>query len=217
MTMQRYRRRQPDDGHNLEIAITAGVVALGAIAFWTARQRAMRHDRGVRDSAPGRTSRRTYYNGHAVTGRSVTINRPRAELFAYWRDFTNLPQVMENVHAVEVEGDLAIWTIRAPAGRSVEIRTRIVSEQENEQIAWRSVEGSDVETEGKIMFRDAPGDRGTVVEAVIAYRPPGGEMGRLIAKLFQAEPEVQARRDMKRFKMLMETGEVTTSRNQKTD
>jgi len=217
MNIQPYRRRHHDEGQVSALALGAGLLAVGAVAFWTTRQWSMRHHRGVRDSAPGRTSRRTYHNGHAVVGRSVTINRPRSELYAFWRDFTNLARVMENVRSVEIEGDLATWTIRAPAGRSVEVKTRIVSEKENEQIAWRSVEGSDVETEGKVMFRHAPGGRGTVVEAVIAYRPPAGEAGRLIAKLFQAEPEVQARRDLKRFKMLMETGEVTTSRNQKTD
>ncbi len=214
---RRHRRQRHDERPNLVLAIGAGLFAVGAIALWQARQRAMRHHRGVRDSAPGRTSRRTYYNGLAVTGRSVTINRPRAELYAFWRDFTNLPQFMENIDEVEVQGDLTSWTIRAPAGRSVLVKTRIVSDRENEQIAWRSVDGSDVETEGKVMLHDAPGGRGTVVEAVIAYRPPGGELGRLIAKLFQAEPEVQGRRDLKRFKMLMETGEVSTADNRKPD
>ena len=66
-------------------------------------------------------------------------------------------------------------------------------------------------------YRDAPGNRGTEVEALIAYVPPGGELGRWIAKLFRAEPALQGRRDLKRFKMLMETGEIATSANRKSD
>ena len=200
-------------GQGLPLAVAAGVFTLGAVAVWQARRR----DYGPADSAPGRTARRRRFADMAVVGRSVTINKPRAELFAFWRDFSNLPQFMENVEAVRVEGDLTTWTIRAPAGRTVEVKTRIVAEKPGEQIAWRSVEGSDIETEGKVMFRDAPGDRGTEVEALIAYRPPAGTAGQMIAKLFQTEPAIQSRREMKRFKMLMETGEVSTNRNRRSD
>jgi uncharacterized membrane protein len=153
----------------------------------------------------------------AVIGRSVTISRPRSEVYAFWRDFSNLPAFMENIHSVDVQDDVTVWSIRAPLGASVEIKTSIVADKPDEQIAWRSVDGSDVKTEGKVMFRDAPGGRGTVVEAIIAYHPPAGEAGRLIAKLFQTEPRIQTRRDLKRFKMLMETGEVSTAHNRKAE
>ena len=165
------------------------------------------------DSAPGRTARRSGFGRYAVVGRTVTINRPRAELYAFWRDFGNLPQVMESVDRVEPDGEAWLWTIRGPADSRYRIRTRIAAERESEEIAWRSIEGSEIETEGKVMFRDAPGGRGTEVEAIIAYVPPAGELGRIVAKFFQSEPRIQGRRDMKRFKMLMETGEVATARN----
>ena len=169
------------------------------------------------DSAPGRTARQRRFGRYAVTGRTVTINRPRAELYAFWRDFRNLPQFMENVHSVSVEGDITRWAIRAPAGREVSVETRFVADREGEEIAWRSTEHSDIDTEGKVMFRDAPAGRGTEVEAIVAYRPPAGELGRWIAKLYQAEPAIQGRRELKRFKMLMETGEIATCANRKSD
>jgi uncharacterized membrane protein len=106
-----------------------------------------------------------------------------------------------------------VWTIAAPAWQSVDVETEIVEERENELIAWRSVEGSQIETQGRIGFKDAPNGRGTLVEAVIAYKPPGGELGRMIAKLFGREPNIQGRRELKRFKMLMETGEIATAAN----
>ncbi|KZY48227.1 cyclase [Roseovarius sp. HI0049] len=204
-----------DRGAKLALLVGAGILAAGAAAFWYRSQQP--RPVGPPDSAPGRTSRQSRYGDYAVSGRSVTINRPRAEVYSFWRDFSNLASFMSNVEAVKTEGDLTIWTIAAPAGGSVTVRTRIVSDRENEEIAWRSVEGSDIDTEGKVMFRDAPADRGTEVEAVIAYVPPAGRLGQAIAKLFWTEPRVQGRHELKRLKMLMETGEVTTSRNRKSD
>lgn len=201
------------EGRDLMLALALGVLGAGAMAVWRRS-----HDQGLpgrRDSAPGRTSRQRWYGDYAVSGRSVTINRPRAEVYAFWRDFANLERFMSNVEDLRVEGDVTRWRIAAPGGRQVEVRSRIVSDRENEEIAWRSIEGSDIDTEGKVMFRDAPAGRGTLVEATVAYVPPAGELGRLIAKIFQREPRVQGRRELKRLKMHLETGEVATSRNRK--
>lgn len=198
---------------NLALLVGAGLLTAGTIAVL--RRTRVSHFPGFADSAPGRSSRQDRYGDYAVTGRSVTINRPRKEIYDFWRNFSNLSKFMSNVADVQTDGDLLIWKIVAPAGRTVEVRTQIVSDRENEEIAWRSVEGSDIDTEGKVMFRDAPAGRGTVVEAVVAYVPPAGELGRLVAKLFQREPSVQGRRELKRLKMLMETGEIATSQNRR--
>jgi uncharacterized membrane protein len=164
------------------------------------------------DAAPGRAARRRRFGGYTVTGRTVTIARPRHEVYAFWRDFANLPRIMENVEDIAATGDDTYrWRIAGPAGRAIMLDTRTVNVRENEQIAWRSIEGSEIEAEGKISFRDAPGGRGTAVEAIIAYKPPAGELGRWVAKLFQSEPSIQARRDLKRLKMILETGEVAAS------
>ncbi|HEY0621875.1 SRPBCC family protein [Sphingomonas sp.] len=146
-----------------------------------------------------------------LVGRTVTINRPRAELFAYWRDFANLPTFMDNVERVEVlDKTRSRWVVKAPGEASVEWISAITEEKEGEFIAWASVEGADVPNSGRIDFRDAPGGRGTVVTATILYDPPAGIIGRVIAKMFQREPAIQARRDLRRFKQLMETGEIAT-------
>jgi uncharacterized membrane protein len=166
------------------------------------------------DSAPGRTARRHRFGDYAVVGRTVTIDRPRDVLYAFWRDFSNLPAFMENVRAVE-PGDEGTWrwTIGAPGGAAVTVVTRLVDERENESLSWRSLEGSDGQAQGKITFRDAPGGRGTELEAIIAYIPPAGDLGVLIAKLFRKDPATQGRHELKRFKMLMETGEIATAAN----
>lgn len=169
--------------------------------------------RGGKDDAPGRTARTGRFGDYAVVGKTVTIAKPsRDQLFAFWRDFTNLPSFMDNLKNVETLGDQrSRWTIKAPGGTSVVIETEIAQEKSGELIAWRSVEGSDIDTEGRVQFRDAPGDRGTEVELVIAYKQPLGRAGQAIAKLLQREPAIQARRDLRRFKMLMETGEIANS------
>jgi uncharacterized membrane protein len=213
-------RRSDDDGPDrstllfgLALGAVAGMVGYG---LWTARGDRDGLSYRPPDDASGRTARRRRFGRYAVTGRTVTIARPRQEIYDFWRDFSNLPSFMENIRSVETEGDLLRWTIRGPGGRDIALETRVVNERPGEQIAWRSTENSQIETEGKVLFRDAPGGRGTEVEAIVAYVPPAGEVGRLIAKLFQAEPAIQGRRELKRLKMLLETGEIATSHNRKT-
>ncbi|HWW64799.1 MAG TPA: SRPBCC family protein [Sphingomonadaceae bacterium] len=177
----------------------------------------------IRDDAPLTTSKnRTAVGeasatlvepkGDALVGRTVTINRPRAELYAFWRDFANLPTFMDNVARVNVlDEHRSHWVVKAPAGKTVEWDAIITEEKEGELIAWASAEGASVPNSGRIDFRDAQGDRGTIVTATILYDPPAGVVGRMVAKLFQREPAIQARRDLRRFKQLMEAGEVATA------
>jgi uncharacterized membrane protein len=147
----------------------------------------------------------------ALVGRTVTINRPRAELYAFWRDFRNLAGFMENIKSVEIGDERrSHWVVAAPGGRTVEWNSVITQDEPDRLIAWESVDG-DIKNTGMIQFADAAPGRGTIVSATIVYDPPGGDIGKLIAKLFGKEPKVQARHDLRRFKQLMETGEISTS------
>lgn len=188
-------------------------VGLAAIPI-AARVAASRNRRPAgHDSAPGFTARRSF-GDYQVVGRSVTIAKPRAELFAFWREFANLPRFMENLDRIEPSGSEpghATWHIRAPAGKVYAVDTRIAREVDSELIAWRSTEESEIDTEGRVTFEDAPGDRGTRVSLIIAYKPKGGAIGQALATLMRRSPELQARHDLKRLKMLMETGEIATS------
>jgi uncharacterized membrane protein len=157
------------------------------------------------------TARMIEPKGDAITARAVTINRPASELYTFWRDFSNLATFMDNVVSVTpTDGGRTHWVVKAPAGKTVEWDATITEDKANELIAWTSGEGADVPNSGRIEFRDA-GARGTVVTATIVYDPPVGTIGKLIAKMFQREPAIQARRDLRRFKQLMETGEIATS------
>ncbi|KEQ53444.1 SRPBCC family protein [Sphingobium chlorophenolicum] len=175
-----------------------------------------------RDDAPPGTSKRADRvedatlslvepKGDSLSAKTVTINRPRQALYDYWRALENLPTFMENVERVEAVGDGRYhWVVKAPAGRTVEWIAAITEDRPGEAIGWASEEGADVPNSGRIDFRDAPGGRGTWVTATILYDPPGGVIGKVVAKLFQREPAIQARRDLRRFKQLMETGEIAT-------
>ena len=167
-------------------------------------------DKVQTDDAPPTTSKNGGAEAKAVA-RSVTINRPAAEVYAHFRDFSNLPTFMENIVRIDVRDDArSHWVVKAPAGKTVEWDARVTEDQPGRLIAWTSEEGADVPNSGCVEFRDA-GARGTVVTATIDYSPPGGVVGKLIAKMFQREPAIQARRDLRRLKQLLETGEVATA------
>ncbi len=153
----------------------------------------------------------------SVSAAVVTINKPAQELYDFWRDFSNLPRVMENIERIEVaDPTRSAWTVKAPADRSVQWESVVTEDQPGKLIAWQSVEGSEVRNFGRVEFHEVAG-RGTVVRAVIAYDPPGGALAKILAKLFQREPALQARRDLRRFKQYMETGEISTAARTRAD
>ncbi|MDO9335234.1 MAG: SRPBCC family protein [Caulobacter sp.] len=157
------------------------------------------------------------WNEAALAGRTVTINKPRQELYAFWRDFQNLSTFMENVESVTPgDGDTSHWVIKSPFG-TVEWDSILTEDVPGELLAWESAPGADIKNAGRIEFRDNSAGRGTEVTAIIAYDPPGGDIGKLIAKLFQKEPKIQARRELRRFKQLMETGEISTAKSNSAD
>jgi uncharacterized membrane protein len=195
--------------------IGAGLaVAVGAAGFLLARRSPdVRDDGNNISDAPDHTWRRkTGRYKEGLVGRTVSIDKPREEIFAAWRDFTRFPSFMENVERVEDLGDgRSRWTIKAPLGSTVELVTRISEEIPNDLIAWKSEPDSQVQTQGRVeLFEVAPG-RGTAVRLTMTYDPPAGLPGRAIAKILQREPNVQARRDLRRFKQLIESSEVATN------
>jgi len=144
---------------------------------------------------------------------SVTINRPIAEVFRFWRNFENLPQFMEHLDAVAVrEEGISHWVAKAPAGMHVEWDARIINEVDNKLIGWQSLEGSSVATAGSVNFDET--EHGTRVRVHLQYDPPAGRLGALIAKLFGEEPNQTVREDLRRFKRLLETGEIPTTAGQ---
>ena len=147
-----------------------------------------------------------------LVGNTVLIGKPADEIYRAWRDFTRFAEFMDNVEKVErLDDKRSRWTIKAPAGSAVELVTAITEDRPDEAIAWKSEPGSDITTEGRVEFIPAAPGRGTMVRLTMRYDPPGGIVGKGIAKLLQREPHLQERRDLRRFKSLLETGEVATN------
>lgn len=207
LTAYGLRRRGP-------LGVVVGFVGAGLVLRGVARRdpltHALRHTTAERQAA-----QRRGWSSAAITTRAVTINRPRAELYRYWRDFSNLPRFVESVRRIDViDGQRSRWIVDAPAGRTVEWESVITTDEPNRRIGWESEEGADVRNAGWVDFRDAPGGRGTEVRSEITYEPPAGQVGRVMAFVMQQSPSQSMRRDLRRFKAMMETGETPTAATQ---
>jgi uncharacterized membrane protein len=142
---------------------------------------------------------------------AVTIDRPRADLYAYWRNFENLPRFSDAIVAVTVlDAQRSKWTVKGPADQTVEWVAIVTEDRPGERIAWRT-EDADVKNAGWVEFRDGPIGRGSEVRAVIAYDPPLGPIGELAAKVTRKDPGTLARIELRRFKQVMETGEIANA------
>jgi uncharacterized membrane protein len=184
----------PKADHGRLKAATAAVIGVTALDLYNAQKLS-------RDS-----------NDSAVRIHTITVNRPAQEVYRYWRDFENLPRFMSHLESVRITGERrSHWVAKAPGGTNVEWDAEITEDVPNKLIAWRSLEGADVENSGVVRFEEAPGGRGTEVRVEMVYNPPGGLVGAGIARLFGEEPGQQIKGDLRRFKQVLETGEVVHS------
>jgi uncharacterized membrane protein len=144
--------------------------------------------------------------------KSIRVNSSPEQAYRFWHDFQNLPKIMRHLESVELTGGRrSHWVATGPAGMRFEWDAEVIEDRQNESIAWRSLEGADVENSGVVKFQRGPGGRGAVVWVEMEYRPPAGSLGASIAKLFGEEPGQQVSDDLRRFKQIIETGEVVMS------
>ncbi|HEY3593734.1 MAG TPA: SRPBCC family protein [Polyangiaceae bacterium] len=178
------------------LASTLGITALDVAAALAARRHAKKAAR----------------EENAIdVQRAITVNRPKDDVYRFWRDLANLPSFMAHLESVRVEGSHSHWRAKGPAGTSIEWDAEIEADRPGEIIAWRSRPGASVPNRGSVKFLAAPGGRGTEVCVELRYDPPAGKVGAALAKLFGEEPSQQIAGDLRRFKQVMETGEVLHS------
>ena len=144
------------------------------------------------------------------------VNLPKDRVFASWRRLEDFPKFMKCVEQVEeIDEKRSHWTVCGPAGRKYDWEAEIVDEEPGRVLAWRTIGESDIRHGGRVEFFDATGGRGTVVALQMSYESPvGGEIGAKLVRLFGQDPESQAREDLRRFKQLVETGEIPTIEGQ---
>jgi uncharacterized membrane protein len=144
--------------------------------------------------------------------KSVSILRSPDDLYNFWRDFSNLARFMPNIESVEaIEGGLWRWKARGPASTTYEWEAVLLEDRPNELISWRSIENADVDNAGSVSFRPSLEGHGTHVRVELTFNPPAGALGDWLSVFSQSEPAAQLAEDLRRFKQLMETGEIPTS------
>ena len=145
---------------------------------------------------------------------AITIARPHDELYRFWRNLENLPKFMPHLVSVKELGEnRSHWVAKAPGGRTVEWDAEIINDDANELIGWRTLEGSDVVSAGSVRFKPTDSDE-TMVHVHLQYEPPAGKIGATVAWIFGYGPSQTISEDLRRFKALMETGEVPTIEGQ---
>ncbi len=137
----------------------------------------------------------------------IVLNRPRSEVYRFWRNLENLPRFMDHLESVTVlDEERSHWVAKGPAGTRMEWDAVIHHEIPNELIAWRSLEGSEVDNAGSVYF--SPTENGdTEVRVVMRYDPPAGKAGAAVAWLFGEEPSLQVGEDLRRLKQVVEATE----------
>lgn len=195
------------------MAATAAVLGVAALDYVCAQQLDMTNRSAPRHVEPGPARDAGISPSMARrVARSITVNRGREEVYAFWRNFENLPRFMKHLEAVQVHDERrSRWTAKAPAGREVSWEAEILEDTPNERISWRSLPDSTITNAGTVRFEDAPGDRGTEIHVELEYLPPAGALGALVATLFREEPREQLIDDLRAFKQVLEIGEVLVS------
>lgn len=174
---------------------------------------------GVDTSGLPEGTRRSPFTGSLLTGKihvtkALTINKSADELYHFWRNFENLPRFMRHLESVTTTGDKhSHWKAKAPLGQTIEWDAELTSDIENHRIGWKSLEGATIPNSGVIEFRPTV-ERGTEVIVTLTYEAPGGKLGEWAAWALGEEPSIQIADDLRRFKMLMETGEIITTEGQ---
>lgn len=195
-------------------SIGLGAVVVGVTLFDRLSSRQSSHPNGEKTNGRqnGGITAQLPWNQTLHVQKAITINRPPEEVYGFWRDFQNLPRFMKHLESVQVTGERrSHWRTKAPAGTTVEWDAEIINDEPNHLIAWQSVEGADVDNSGMVRFIPAPHGQGTEVHVQIHYNPPGGVIGAAVAKLFGEAPDQQMQDDLRRFKQVLETGEVVQS------
>jgi len=142
----------------------------------------------------------------------VTIAREPEVLYRYWRDPSNMPRLFAHVGSVQnIDSAQSHWVARGPLDLKVEWDAEIFNDIPFEEIHWRSLKGSLIETNGAVFFRKAPGNRGTEVKASFSYTVPAGRLGSAISKMLGLSPEAEIREGLRHFKQFMEAGEIPTN------
>ena len=145
---------------------------------------------------------------------SLTVAASRTEAYGAWRQFERFPLFMQHIlQVLDFGGGRSQWTAQFPGTPNVTWEAELVEDRPGEVLAWRSEPGAQVDNAGHVRFEDAP-TGGTEVHVRIAYRPPAGQLGAAVAGLLNDGFARMVKEDVRRFKHLLETGDLPTTQGQ---
>ena len=150
----------------------------------------------------------------AFVRESVTVTAPADALYALWRDPANLQGIVPAVEFVERLDDVrARWVTRASGGVVTQWNAEVINDVPGRIIGWRSFAGADVAHAGSVAFRARlPGE--TEVTVTLQCEVPGGRVGLTLARILGGSPHTKVRSALRRWKQLLETGELPTVEGQ---
>lgn len=187
-----------------------GAIAGGALLTRAATGHCPVYARLGASDAEHRLAQQRGWQSAAVQRESVIINRPREQLYAFWREQSNLATAMSHVERVDVlDAKRSHWVVTLPLGKQLEWNATITEERPNERLAWRSESDSELQNSGWVEFRDVGGATEVTVE--LAFEPPGGELGRTLLKLWPNSPAALLKNDLLELKRRFERGELTAA------
>jgi uncharacterized membrane protein len=186
------------------LAAVAGVTALDVLA--ATRLTGSTAERTI----PGVSGRTDVY-----LERSITVSKSPAECYRFWRSFENLPRFMHSLESVQqLDERHSRWVARGPMATRLEWTSEITADRPGEEVAWRTVDESGGGNAGSVRFEAAPAGRGTIVRVSLHYSPLGGTLGAGLVRLLGHDPQSRIREDLRRFKQVMEAGEIPTTHGQ---
>ena len=205
-----FDRRTDSDRAGIALAAVAGVTALDT---WASLRRQDEPDDDSAALARATNGKRAKAQDPSVPVRAVvTIHRPATEIYAFWRDFTNLARFMTHVRSVEVKDRLrSRWHASLSGVEELQWDAVITEDRPDHLIAWRSVADATFDHVGEVRFLPAPGGRGTEVHLKMNVLPPAGKLGKAVGKLVHRLPEQVITTDLRRLKQLLETGQIMKS------
>lgn len=144
--------------------------------------------------------------------RTITIMATPQELYGRWRNLENLPRILGHLDTVRerADGGTSHWMARLGPVKA-EWDAKLVIDEPASRLAWETLPDSEWTHSGDVTFRPAPGGRGTEMRVQLRIAPRAGRMLLRAAPFLRGLTRITLGNELRRFKQLVETGEIATN------
>lgn len=189
--------------------ITVGISARGVLGTAAGIAGARLVVRGLTNKSPRRLVGLDRAHLALALQKTLTIHAPVGQVFAFWSQYEQFPRFLPHVREVKrISAEESRWVVTGPWGFPVwwdAVVTRLVP---NGFLAWKTLPGPQVSHLGSVRF-EAGNKSSTRIDMMLAYTPPAGIFGHLLATLLGANPKHLLDTDLVCFKSLLEDGKIS--------